>query len=695
MDLQLQNNTDAWFWWLLLAASVLIIWNLISYKNQKHSAYPIIFRGLIFLLLIGSLLHPIFIRNYSQSKTLGWNLYLDNSMSVGNQKSNTLNSINMGIADLQQQIEEEGIDLSTYQFADNVHVFKNNLDASGSTTDIGNVIRHIKDNESELTGSIIITDGQVTQGIDPTQLISDINRPIYIIGIGEISSLVDVTINSIDVPTVAIKGEMVEAKVGITVQGEKSGRVNVTLLSGDKMIGSRFVSVQGNAANTDVRFRFKPETMGKQAYQVKVSSFKEEVNVENNRQSFSITVLKDKYRVALLTGSPCFNTQVVKQIIRKMDRIQLDHYIQFGNKFRPDLKSFWETPYDLIILDNFPTQTLTSTWQRIFAKKLSAQKSSLAWIMGPDLNEKNAKTMYPFFRISDSKQVMEEEVLWYFTDEINSKALMGEKDILFSSVDQTELPPLSIPVLVESDSKTAKVLSFSAHQDAPLLLLDDVDGFRTILWTSPDFYKVYYKMTGSANTELAQVLWTGLFSWLMRTQGDKDMYFRLNKEIYQQGELIQVSGNRLGKTSHTSKAAITVYKDEQKVNSTPLHYNPVRERWEGQLWASNPGQYQYVLIFEDGATISEQTGLFTVLQSQIELNNVSLNEELLSSIAKQSKGQFYPWESRPHVLEHIQNTFIKENRRTELDLTKSMWLFVILLVLLTLEWGIRRRIGLP
>jgi len=696
MNLQLQSSADTWFFGLLIAVGAMVLWNYISSKKGKYLHYPLVLRGVILLLLVVTLLHPVITRNYTKPKPLNWNIYLDNSMSIGSQQSYTLNSINSGIEELRANIAKKDIQLRSFHFAENIQSTSSDLDASGSATDLGNVIQHIKDNQNELAGGIIITDGQMTQGVNPKQLVSGLKIPLHVVGVGEITSLVDVYINSVDVPTVAVKGDMIEAKVGVTVQGDVSGKVNVTLYSNDKMVGSRFATVQGGGSTRDIRFRFKPDMMGKQTYQVRVSSFEDEVNVQNNRQNFSITVLKDQYKVALITGTPCYNTQVIKRIIREMDRIKIDHFIQFDAKFRPNLKTFWETPYDLIILDNFPQQVLTSAWQRIFGKKLVSEQSSLAWIIGPDLTEKEVKSLYPFFRISDGQVTNNNEpISWYFTDEINTTQLLGEKDILFSAVDQTELPPLESALVVNSSSPTMKILSSSTEENHPILLLDDVDGFRTIMWTSPDFYKVYYKMTGTTNTELAKTLWTGLFSWLMRTQGDKDMYFRLNKEFYQQGELIQVSGNRLGKETQSAKAALVIHKDEKKINSTQLHFNPVRERWEGQLWASNPGLYTYKLTFQDQQNTSTQTGTFTVLQSQIELNNISMNKELLSHLTSSTQGKLFSWSERMGLPEQVNNSIIYEDRKLEIDITRRWWLFILIVLLLTIEWSIRRKIGLP
>lgn len=697
MDFQFQNNVDAWFWWLLLSIIAVLIWNLISYRNNRRSQRPFLIRSIVFVLLLGALLQPIITRNYSKSNPLSWHLYVDNSMSMGSHQSHTLSSINSGVSDLSHVLDEQGVELTQYHFAETIRQTTSALDAKGSATDIGAVVQHIIDHQSTLAGSILITDGQPTQGIDPKQMLSDLKVPLHIVGVGETSSLVDVFIKSVDVPAVAIKGEMVESKVSVTAYGDVSGRVNVTLYADDKMIGSRFISVQGGGANTDLRFRFKPATMGKQSYQVRVSSFEEEINVNNNRQNFSITILKDRYKVAVLTGAPCFNTQVVKRILRGMDRIQMDHYTQFGAKFRPGIKSFWETSYDLIILENFPKHTLSSTWQRIFAKKLVSQKSALAWVVGPDMTEKQANIMYPFFRVKSGKTLSSHEPSsWYFTDEINSMTILGENEMLFSAMDQTELPPLSKGLSLESATPSVRILSsFSDDKETSLLLLSEENALRSVVWTSPDFYKLHFKTTGTAQANLVENLWSALFSWLMRTQGDKDMYFRLDKVFFQQGELIRVTGNRLGKDTNMAQAAMTVFKEGEKVNSTQLQYNPARERWEGQLWASSPGKYRYELVFQDKSTVSTQSGEFTVLQSQIELNNVSLNQPLLSTLSENTQGEFFLWNSRLDLPEKIENKSIIEKREEEIEPTKQWWLLALFLVFLSAEWILRRNIGLP
>ena len=91
--------------------------------------------------------------------------------------------------------------------------------------------------------------------------------------------------------------------------------------------------------------------------------------------SFDILILKDKYKVALFTGSPNKNTIVIKNTLNANTRIDLDHYLKTSpNKFSTPIKYFWESAYDLILFENYPIEPLPPNFVRILAKKLFLNK---------------------------------------------------------------------------------------------------------------------------------------------------------------------------------------------------------------------------------------------------------------------------------------------------------------------------------
>jgi hypothetical protein len=93
-------------------------------------------------------------------------------------------------------------------------------------------------------------------------------------------------------------------------------------------------------------------------------------------------------------------------------------------------------------------------------------------------------------------------------------------------------------------------------------------------------------------------IWNGIFGWLMRTMGDNDMYFRLDKDSYQQGELIKVMGNKIGQASPTSHAAITLQHEGNTINSTELRYNPTFQRWKDNYGHPNQVPMTTKLFFK-------------------------------------------------------------------------------------------------
>ena len=154
--------------------------------------------------------------------------------------------------------------------------------------------------------------------------------PIYSIGIGNQNSLVDIFLSSINTPTVAIKNERINVAIDIQSIGDINDRFSVSLYENKKLIASKYVRLYGMGSKVTANFQFEPKALGKQQYTAQVSSVADEVNINNNKQNFNILILKDKYRVGLITGSPNKNTSIIKKSLSKNKRIVVDHYVKIS-----------------------------------------------------------------------------------------------------------------------------------------------------------------------------------------------------------------------------------------------------------------------------------------------------------------------------------------------------------------------------
>ena len=698
MDFSFLKPVDLWFWFFFIISFIIIVYTLIFIKNHSEIKFLIILRSITFLIFTFLLLKPKFSWTQYNYNNLDWNLYIDNSVSISYHPLLSFQTIKSELEQIIYSIIKKDAFYNLFSFSGNIKKIKNteSFDSSGSSTDIGKVLNHIELNQDNLAGAVIISDGQNNNGINPKSLIKNIKVPVYTLGIGETKPLIDLSIESVDAPTVAVKGENVNIKATINSYGNLDEKVNVVLYSGKKMIGSKFLNISGQGSRNEARFIFTPLNLGENEYIVKVSSLSEEINIDNNQQKFLISVLKDHYKVALITGAPSFNTIVIKEYITNYPRVELDHYVLSKNGYAPSLKLFWSTPYQLIIFDNYPIDVLKSKTQKIYSKKITSEKASLLWIIGQNITSESAQSLTPFFHLDYvDENINSDKNSWYFTEDIiNSSIIQGSLTNQKSNFADI-FPPITTPYKFNAKHKKVNPIAYHESDEViPVIFMGDVKNIRSIVWTSNDFSTVKYNISSNNNF---RDIWSNLFSWLLKTGGDRNLYFRLNKESYQQGEEILITGSSIqDNLSINNQAFITIMDDSMEVNSFELRFNPESNRWEGNFWAPKPGNYNYKIVISDRSSEPmEQIGKFIVEKSQIELNQVSLNLPLLTNISNGTGAEYYSWESRSVLVDKIKSVKNKTKIDKSVVLSENKWVMIILIILLTIEWVFRKRIGLP
>ncbi len=701
MEFSILKPVDIWFWLFIIISFITIIFSFILIKNHSELKWLIFLRSITFLLTTFLLLQPKFSWTHFKYNELEWNIYVDNSVSISYHPTLSLQTIKTELEQILYAISKKNIFSNLFSFSQKVNEIENTnkFDGTGSSTDLGSVLNHIHFNQNNLAGAIIITDGQNNHGIDPLKLINNIKVPIFTLGIGESKPLIDLSIEGVDAPTVAIKGENVNINVTIHSHGDLNEKVNVILYSGEKVIGSKYLNISGQGSRNEARFIFSPSNLGQNEYKVKVSSLSEEINIDNNQQKFFITILKDRYKVALITGAPSFNTGVIRNYIKNYPRVELDHFIRSKNGYIPSLKSFWSTAYQLIIFDNYPIQSLKSKTLKIYSKKITSDKSSLLWVIGQNISKTSAQSLTPFFHL-DLKQenINSDKKSWYFTEEIiNSNIIQGilnNKGSDFSDV----FPPISTPYIFNSKHDNINPIAYQKSDDIiPILFMGDVKNIRSIVWASTDLSNINFNISNSNSNKIFPEIWSKLFSWLLKTGGDKNLYFRLNKQSYQQGEGIFITGSSIqDNISINNQAFITIMNDSIEINSFELRFNPGTMRWEGNFWAPKPGNYKYKIVIQDGfSDPMVQIGKFIVEKSQIELNQVALNLPLLTNISNGTEAEYFHWQFRSQLINKIipQESRLKINK--SIILNEEKWVMIMLILLLSIEWIFRKRIGLP
>ena len=683
MDFEFLYQADLVLWVILFIGTGLFVYLYKIIFNEKWHQFLISYRIIIFFILGILLFNPVINFSDEKEKKLDWAIFIDNSASIKYHQTPSINAVQLGIESLVNKLSEKDISYHLYQFADNIQkVNSPQLIGNGVTTNIGIIPETIKQLGNQIAGAVIISDGLITEGKDPIKDFQEFDFPIHTIGIGEGSELVDVTIESIDAPTVVLKSDWVDVNITIQSVGNIGDRLSVSLYNNRELQGSKHIRLMGMESKKEINFRFRPKEIGKQQYEVRISSVEDEIDIQNNRQKFSLLVLKDRYRVALLTGSPNKNTSVLKQKLKNNPRVELDHFIRITEtRFHPAIKTFWESPYELIIFDNYPIKPLSSNFVRILGKKLLSNQSALFLILGPN------QTIVSFNGITSILGVVTEDstiesnrFYWEFVDE---------------QIDAGgNFPPLKQNILITGKQVSSDTLAVT-EQGWPLWLRNQNGTIRTMIWTSPELNTLYFHDQKLSQEGSFSVIWNQSISWLLKSGGEHENFFRLNKNRYQQGEMVQVTGTQpFEKTQNeTENIIINITHGSTDIITRDILYNIEEQRWLGEFRAPGPGEYNYSIQLGSNQD-PIQTGTFHILESQIELNQVYLNKKLLATISNSTNGQFFVWDSRDSLFSEINPKVRREFKAEIIKFNESRVLLIIMILLLCVEWFIRRHRGL-
>tara|TARA_Y100000590_G_scaffold68659_2_gene74848 strand:+ start:40 stop:2091 length:2052 start_codon:yes stop_codon:yes gene_type:complete len=682
MDLQFLHGSDPVFWIGLLSVFGLVVLLYRILPNEKW--YPILLglRAFILLSILFLLLNPVLTVRSEKSQQLNWAIFADNSASINNHKAPSLIAIQSGLTSIVNQLSEKNIDIDFYRF--DTEISKENkytIDGNGVTTNLGLIPNIVEKDASTLAGAIVISDGLITEGKNPLDDLKQLSIPIHTIGIGAGSELVDVSVQSIDVPTVVLKSDGVQVKAIVQSMGQTRDRLSVSLYQGKKLLGSKHIRIVGQGAKKEVQFRFTPKEIGQQNYEVRISSVEDEINIVNNRQSFHLMVLKDQYKVALITGSPNKNTSTLKRLLKKNPRIQLDHYIRISeSRFKPAINSFWSTPYELIILDNYPIKPLSANFIRILGKKVVTHQSAMMLLAGPNQSNHSLKGLTSILGVTVHDSINSDEPsYWEFASE--------------SADFKSDYSPLTQGLNLSTDGDFSEELAIY-ESGWPLWARNQNGNIRTSVITATDLHVLHYQQRDHDTQNPFSYIINGSTDWLLKSGGAYENYFRLNKNRYQQGEMVQITGTQPFTSGHSDRnASINIYDGQTNLFSRDITYNIETNRWEGVFRAPKPGNYTFVIQMglDESSILS---GQFQVLESQIELSQVYLNKPLLTSIAKASKGQYVDWQNRSELIDSISQKVRREFKADVIKFNENKTFLIVMILFLCIEWIVRRQKGL-
>ncbi len=206
---------------------------------------------------------------------------------------------------------------------------------NGDRTRLGAGVRAVLDDlrGSTTAATVVLTDGINTDGPPVSDAAEYARRrgvPLFVVGLGSDRPARDLKLSDLLVDDVAFVDDVVTFDCKLTATGFRGQKVSVVLREKGHPAILATVEVTAGADNepTEVRLPFRPTQIGRFDYVVEVEPQQGEFQVENNRQTHTVEVRRDKLRVLLVQSYPSFEYRYLRNMLQRDETIELHTYLQ-------------------------------------------------------------------------------------------------------------------------------------------------------------------------------------------------------------------------------------------------------------------------------------------------------------------------------------------------------------------------------
>ena len=599
-----------------------------------------------------------------------------------------------------------------------------NVTPKSPLTAIGDGVRDVisRKRGQPLAGVFLITDGGNNSGIqtiEAANLAKQEGVPLYIYGVG-ITSPRDIIVGNLFAPEVAFVKDELPVTVRVRGQGLKGESARVTLKLGGETVAEKTVEFSGDDEQV-VPLNFTPDKAGVFDLEASIPARDDETVKDNNSVSQRIRVIDEKIKVLLVEQSPRWEFRFLQNVLLRDRRVQLKSVLIEGGA---GLSQAQDSPYlakipaakdelfkfDFIVIGdvdprNFPPDVMNNLHD--FVSKIGG---SLAFIAGRKFDpaaykdsvlEKLLPVEVKAFdtsarAIADRARPLELTALGRAsamlrlapTESDNAKIWKQLPPVFW--VNQVSRAKPAAQVLLE-DPDPARASRFGKM---PVLALQQY-GLGQVLYVGTDNT---WRWRQNAGEDYYTTLWGQITQRMALAHllgGSKRTQLTVDKQNYTTGERVMVYARLYSETfdpvrapavegSYTVKSAGPSAGETQSVQ---LRAVPEQQgMFRGEFVALTPGAYQFA-VANDPKTIIE----FSVKEPKFELGETAMNEPLLREMAGASGGEFFREEGLDKLADVIGEKPERVRSTIETELWSSPFYFMLMIVVITAEWIVRKR----
>ena len=598
---------------------------------------------------------------------------------------------------------------------------------SAQSTAMGDAIREVINRKrgQPVAGIFLITDGANNSGSDPLEAAAAANgdhMPIYVYGVG-ITSPRDVIVDSVFTPDVAFIKDEVTVTVRVRGQGMKGEAARLSLKLGGDEVASKEVQFPDDGEQA-VPLTFVPQNPGEFDLEASIPPREDETVKDNNSASQRLRVIDSKIKVLFVEQEPRWEFRFLQSVLLRNRRVDPKFLLfQADPKLAqaegsPFLEKFPTKEaligFDLVIIGDVDVKSFTSEQIDTLVEFVSKFGGALVFIAGKQydpgtyINTPLEKLLPVELEASSASQrgaAARQTTLVLTSLGRTSPMLKLAPDEQQNAEIWRNFPPIQwinrisrakagAQVLIE-DTDPAKA---TRQNRMPAMALQQY-GVGQVLYIGTDNM---WRWRQEGNVGYYPLLWGQIVQRMALAHllgGSKRTQLSADKQHYTTAERITVLARLYDKSfnpikepsvdgSYTMESAAG--QNGRPMQSVQLRALPNQPgMYRGDFVAMTPGAYKFSVEGDNETVLG-----FSVTKPRFELGETAMNEALLKEMCRVSGGGFFREEDLATLTGKLSQKDERIGRVVDADIWSSPFYFLLVAMLATAEWVLRKKSGL-
>ncbi|MEA1997594.1 MAG: hypothetical protein U9N45_08130, partial [Gemmatimonadota bacterium] len=474
-----------------------------------------------------------------------------------------------------------------------------------------------------------------------------------------------------------------------------------------------------------------PEEAGEYWLHAIVRPLEGEWTAANNERLIKVTVSRDRRRIFLLSSSPDWDFYFMQRSLALDEDLEVQAMLALEPGHGGRLYRFRDSEGkfsagrlpDAAALEDIELVVLHGEWARFdrsFLLRIAdrAAQGSLAlvfWPVGPLDTGEGLKKLARYLPFRDSRvspplvKGPDAPCVLFTTDRYGILKSLGRGAPI------NDLPPVdrvyrSLPlkasavVLARTGREQAAATTPGAHKAKGEVLLAalQVGGTRVAAILGQGLWR-WHMLSQDASVgrdNLYERLWAALAEWLLSGEKGEKLFLKPRRNVFLLGETVVFDGE-LGETApgerdkESGTVMVTVWQEKDKGAADTVAALKVEARGEAgslevQLGRLQPGVYLYEAVAAgSGSPPLSSRGTFAAENYNSEMAEAGPDTTILAGLVRATKGKLtmdYKNAETKIRADEITEPVLKTYR-----LAYRVWVYLVLILLLSAEWALRRR----